>query len=498
MVSKDDIQRLRKGTSDAIILNYLREQDAGFKDAVRKVESANPNLGLVEEANFAKEMIDLYYKIEPDVVSFDPLTTQMANASVGTVTDRQEEDESVDSFANDARRAIQEGADDFRSALDRQESGEQGLLDTAATLVGETGQAAGKIFGSAITRGVSALTPDFIEDPIKKKASELLESAASSEAGQRFVGSISSLVQGFEELKREDPKAAARVDSILGIGSLALTLVGAEKTASAIGKTGKSIAGVVGSSNDDIARSLVEPKLTQRTVEKLGAKNRLQSAGLVRSGKVLASEGDERIAAALAKVGGLKKKDLIGNIQKTFKRIGEIGDQVEDGLRSNNVIFPKKELKAFMKERIDDAATVLDLNEENQARKIFGIWDKVNKNAKGDALSTWKTIQKFDDELERMFGSKVFNPNTETARTLAVREVRQGAQEFIESQVSKAGGSFIPEIREMGMLYRAAENMASKLSKKSLQSTFKKAVTSRPAKALATGAGAGVGFELVN
>ncbi len=75
----DDITRLRKSSSDDVIFQHFYSQDAGFKTAVDRVKTANPTMGALEEANFPKAMLNIYYKV-PHPKQSSPLTTQMTSA----------------------------------------------------------------------------------------------------------------------------------------------------------------------------------------------------------------------------------------------------------------------------------------------------------------------------------------------------------------------------------------------------------------------------------
>lgn len=95
MISKNDIYRLRQGTTDEVLYSYLSQQDAGFKSAVERVQSANPSMGVLEQAKFPSAMIDLYYDTQP-LNAPDPLTTQMATAAAES---SRQDDMSIGGFA---------------------------------------------------------------------------------------------------------------------------------------------------------------------------------------------------------------------------------------------------------------------------------------------------------------------------------------------------------------------------------------------------------------
>lgn len=79
MIASDDIIRLRESTSDDALFQHYYTQDVGFKKAVDNVKAQNPKMGALEEANFPKAMLNIYYNI-PAKKPASPLTTQMASA----------------------------------------------------------------------------------------------------------------------------------------------------------------------------------------------------------------------------------------------------------------------------------------------------------------------------------------------------------------------------------------------------------------------------------
>ena len=112
MFTKQDIQRLRETTDDDSIFNYMNKSDAGFREKVRNVRTANPNMSALEEANFAKSMIDIHFGIKAEE-PLVPETTQM----VSSVMELQPPEEPTGSFVGRTIRNIPGSAKEFAGAL---------------------------------------------------------------------------------------------------------------------------------------------------------------------------------------------------------------------------------------------------------------------------------------------------------------------------------------------------------------------------------------------
>jgi len=138
-----------------------------------------------------------------------------------------------------------------------------GEIDPASTgiqTVGKTIGFAGDIVGEGLVsllRGVSKLTPDVIEDPIKQKAVDLLN----TDEGEQALAAIQKGFDAWEGFKGEHPTAAKNLESIINITDILpigrarkavteLAETGLEKVAKVgvktLGKTKESVKGVVG------------------------------------------------------------------------------------------------------------------------------------------------------------------------------------------------------------------------------------------------------------
>jgi len=138
---------------------------------------------------------------------------------------------------------------------------------------------------------------------------------------------------------------------------------------------------------------------------------------------------------------------------------------LDQALKANDVIFPRKELNSFLENWIDnikknkllrwDAKQVaLDLLDE------FKIIMK-NKPSKWSALLEWR--KEFDRLVKEFRWDKVLDPNIENALSIANREVRQWANNFLSKKAQNVDvrNSF----NKQSSLFNALETTAIKADK---------------------------------
>lgn len=110
-----------------------------------------------------------------------------------------------------------------KSSVGRLLRGEQSVGQTGLQIMGQGAGAIGDATVSGIkTTGkvASAITPDFIEDPIKKEASDFGQFVAGSEVGKSVGNAITGIVSFYNDLKEKDPATAADLAAIVNIASI--------------------------------------------------------------------------------------------------------------------------------------------------------------------------------------------------------------------------------------------------------------------------------------
>ncbi len=155
--------------------------------------------------------------------------------------------------------------------------GDQGFASTALQLTGKVG--AGTIMdfiGEALIsggRGLSAITPDFIEDPLKENATKAGILLLDTELGQKGLEAATKGVAKWEEFSSEHPVMARNIESVVNIGLLVAPVKGKPKpvrpgriseAGRAVGRSGRRAAV---SNRRAFMRSWSRPSKQQRSGE---------------------------------------------------------------------------------------------------------------------------------------------------------------------------------------------------------------------------------------
>lgn len=138
--------------------------------------------------------------------------------------------------------------DEIRQAL---AFGEQTFPESVGQVIGKTFvgsglDIAGEIAGSTldvIGSGVSAITPDFLEQPIIEGSEAALEWALGSEIGQLGIEAARGGEQAYEEFKIEHPRAARNIESVFNVGLIMAPIASAFRLGSKVPRfTGRALA----------------------------------------------------------------------------------------------------------------------------------------------------------------------------------------------------------------------------------------------------------------
>lgn len=252
---------------------------------------------------------------------------------------------------------------------------------------------------------------------------------------------------------------------------------------------------------------MVQPKATEKLIQETAQTNPelVQKGSFFKKGGLLPTGQEKQIAQEVAQVPGVNpRKDIIHNMKAVDDGIESVAETVGQRLKGNDAIFPTKELSsALNKAKAKDMrAFGNEQTAENAYQGILNVWTDVKSRFGNNLSGLWKARKAFDQELQRQFGKKVFDPTMEKPIHAAVRSVRQTVNQFVETRANQAGTSFLPEIHQMSQLYQALENMATKTGAKTLESGFTKAIKTPVGRVAASaalgGAAAGLGYGAVH
>lgn len=294
------------------------------------------------------------------------------------------------------KRAVMAG--DIRQATDR---GEQSKLEEAFQLMGKGGAGlVGDVAGEVVTsglRGLSNITPDFIENPVKEKVGGALNAVAQSPVGQAVGGAVSSVTDAYGELA---PRTRRNLESA---GNLAMVVPSAVKGGQAVLDAGANTLkaaipkpkmaklsseeiramGSQAFKEADQIGGVLKPQFMDEFITEIGKKTPQTTAG-----KILA--GDSAVTKFLKRAQALRGKPL------TLEAAKEVDEVLSDLAYSDIDSFGKfgKEGQKFL----DMQKTFRKMIEDADQTKIINPqgFDKLK-----EARNYWSTSLRLRD-VERI------------------------------------------------------------------------------------------------
>lgn len=252
---------------------------------------------------------------------------------------------------------------------------------------------------------------------------------------------------------------------------------------------------VTGKVSEKAVQELVQPKATSKIIQETAEKSPelVKKGGIITKGKLLPSTSEKILADTAKSIDGFgATDDVIQNLVKVDKAIGTESEALRSSLQTNVASLPRREISSAIAKAQKEAVSAFG-NETTAVRQyqgIVNIWDKISKKFPGTNVGQWDARIAFDQELQRQFGKKVFDPTLEKPIHAAVKAIRESANEAIGKASTGAGKSFLPEIERLSHMFQIKENMATKIGADTLKSGVQKFI-STPAGRIATGVAAG-------
>lgn len=392
-------------------------------------------------------------------------------------------------------------------AIERQLAGKQGIASTGLQIMGAGAGVANDIVGGAFGlagKALSAITPDFIENPVKQGVKNAIglgvQKIADSKLGKTAIGMYNEL----------SPEAKANLDAAGNLavaiptikGAMDLTKAGYATAKTALApKPEKQLQKVLA-----VTRDVPLTKAEEiRALTSSGRPGGTVTKGLLKKVEVTPTAQDLEVAKTAAKYGVQPNANLVANQTTINKAVGQISnDVIVPELKATPGIFNKKQLVTSLRKTAVDPiveATPGGMQTYDAVMKWFG---SLVNDAPKNKLGLWKARIRFDQEVVRKFGPAAFDGNTTTAMKEAIKDIRQATNAFIENGLPE-GSKFRSSLKEIHNLRTAADNMAYRATSRytpqeigtnAIGRFMKKHPTAT--KMIELGGAAGVGGAMVN
>lgn len=351
---------------------------------------------------------------------------------------------------------------------------EQNFGSTALQLVGKVGAGSVMDFiGEAIIsggRGLSAITPDFIEDPLKQNATKAGIFLLQTDMGQKGLEAARQGIAKWQEFADENPVHARNIESIVNIGMLVTPVKGKPKTSSPtlIGRFGERVGRSGRRSEVKNRRAFIEGLVLPQQTKKVRREQvaRTTETPILRKKQVALTPAQTASAREVARVSGVSSnKTLQGNYnavaaQVEKKAAGLQGSLNDMGTRGS---YFTNEFEASVRNnvlaRLRESPALVG-NAETSAKRVIEMAVKIameEKKTLGGLLRTRKRL----DGWVRAHKPKILEDGAvHSAMTTAVREVRREINDFIGA---RAGNIRVQQsLSQQSSLLRAMDDLADK------------------------------------
>lgn len=355
--------------------------------------------------------------------------------------------------------------------LERGFTGKQTPVETGLQTVGAAAGFVGDIAGGAIEKAVETVVPENIRETV----GGVVKTAAEA------VG-VPEMMEKYQTWKKENPQAAANLESAVNIaslfpvppaarvaGRLAKTVeegaeVVAKKAIPAIGEVAGGAAGVVekrlGRQALDEALELTKPKLTAREqAEAIATPGRLKEGAFGKK-EILPGAEDIRVAESVKDVikKGAKPSENIGAISNEIETISK---QVESRLLADKRGFNEQTLRARLGEAKDKSRVIFgsDKTLESAYDSVIDEMVRVINTKPKHLAGLWDARKEFDRIINEKFPNLLSGEARDSVRNNAVKDVRRTLNNFIAEQAPEA--EFSQNLRRMSDMFEARDRIAA-------------------------------------
>lgn len=340
-----------------------------------------------------------------------------------------------------------------------------GLVRTPLRILGAGAGAINDVIGA----GLSAITPDFIEKPVTEVIGGAVGGAMNTELGQKTTG----FFQGLDPEIQRDLGDIGNIASLVPVGKGVSLAKGAVSDTlptitKAVAKSEGVLGGIAKKRLVNEAVDIVAPKPTAKVLKTAIKSGRAEKSGIF--GGIDTSPDIKTLRAAEAAAGVVKKnKTLTENASLVRDEIGKVATKLQDDLKNMEIvpILQKEDvdnlLGKVIKEIEDNPIMAGESAITAKADVILNKFRSFLPDSDITAVDLLEARKKLDKWMEGQQAGNVFNPNYETAKSVALRSIRQGANDLV---AEKAPDIAVKEmLRRQSALYDALDNISDKAIK---------------------------------
>ena len=326
------------------------------------------------------------------------------------------------------------------------------------------------VMGEGVTEGVKAverMAPETTES-IKEGWRYLSETETGKQIGEVLEGGITE----YRKFKEANPRAAKDIESVLNIGMLiAPVKVKAKIGPTPLGKTAAALEASAGRSarkNKQVfVDELISPEKTKKVLQAETARTTEKGVGPFKRSVVELSSHEKAIAKEVNQISGVSnKKTIQGNLNVISKANKNLAVKLDKKLKNAQKPVTRKEVNRNIDNAIElmiKENPVIVGNAETTARRVADKAKIILDDHPGTPKGIWDARKELDAWIKSQKGDKAFDPVMENSLSIAVREVRTSMNHTVAKHAPSV--TFEKDMKRMGKLYDAIENIAPKAAK---------------------------------
>jgi len=292
----------------------------------------------------------------------------------------------------------------------------------------------------AAGRGVSAVTPDFIEDPVKDKLKSLGKDFLASPTGQKALFAINQGMTTWDAFRKENPRAAKNVEAVVNISELFPLFAGTKVTRRGAGAFGRTLekSGEAGikKQRQTAVRKLLEPERTKKVKEAQVSRTTEKGSGIFKRSVIEPEKDILKAEEELFKIPGIKKDNTV---QQNFNVVKESNKQeaikLKSSIEKNDFLVPKKETVSRLKkakETLSESPTLVGDAQKTADKLLNKMIALVDEN-KGSGSGVLKARKQYDAWVKTQ-KPKAFDANKEGAFEIANKEIRKTLNDMLDEK----------------------------------------------------------------
>lgn len=356
---------------------------------------------------------------------------------------------------------FKERGEKFGQTFERAKEG-QDPVSTGIQGTGQIAATAGDIGFELLKSGLSAITPDFIEDRIKSGAATASEKILQTPLGQQGLEALKAGVENYEEFKESNPTAAANLEGALNIAEFipAIRAKRALKPAGEFLETSAEAA--IDKSKKSFVRDLLTPVQTKKVKEAQVPRTTEKGVGILKRSEIEPTRLEKEIDEIVAKVPGISEKKTVQQNFNVLQLENErLAKRLISDIEANDFVIAKKEILSKLdnaKSALIDSPTIVG-DAEKTAEKLMNKMKQIVDSNPGTASGVLKSRKEYDTWVRKQ-KPKAFNAETENAFSLANKEIRDTLNDILDSKAKNVNVK--ASLREQSNMFRAMETLVPK------------------------------------